>query len=171
MSLENLTPAELAKTRQELVRQLNKVEQEVDRRRREDRHIMRAEDWKWSDQTSAMLKKQQRDRRTASIISPELGFNIHNFHLTCMEIMPGAAEGAYHTHGEAIKFYLQGKGIELVGDERYEVKTGDAVFIPHSTWHGTQNPGPEPLRFLAVTHSGMGVPVTTWAKIQTRDDV
>lgn len=172
MSYENLTPGQLARKRQEMVKELNKIEQEFDRRRQQDRHLMRAEDWQWTerDDTSAMLKKTQRDRRLATVISPELGFNIHNFHVSCMEITPGAAEGAYHTHGEAVKFYLRGRGIELVGDKRYEVKAGDAVFIPASTWHGSQNPGPEPLRFLAITHSGMGVPLTIWPKIQVRED-
>lgn len=173
MSYENLPPGQLARKRQEMVKELNKIEQEFNRRRQENRHLMRAEDLQWAEKgenKSPMLKSTQYDRRVAMVIGPELGFDIHNFHVSCMEIEPGAAEGAYHMHGEAVKYYLQGKGIEIIGDKRYEVKAGDAIFIPANTWHGSQNPGPEPLRLLAVTHSSMGVPLTIWPKIQVRED-
>lgn len=172
MSYEDLTPGQLARKRQEMVREMNKLEQEFERRRRQDRHLMRAEDIQWTkrEQGSVFLKSSQLDRRLATVIGPELGFNIHNFNVSMMEIAPGSTEGAYHMHGEAVKYYLQGKATEIVGDQRYEVKAGDAVFIPASTWHGTQNPGPEPVRFLAITHSGINVPLTIWPKIQVREE-
>ncbi len=171
MTYEALTPQQLARKRQEMVKELNQLEQEIDQRRQQDRHLMRLEDLQWSKEgeVSPMLKKSQVARRRAIYVAPELGFNVHNFNLSCIEIAPGAMEGAYHMHGEAVKYYLEGKAIELVGDKRYEVKAGDAVFIPASTWHGSQNPGPGPLRFLAVTHSAMGVPLTVWPKIQIKE--
>ncbi len=82
------------------------------------------------------------------IIGPELGFNLHNLHI----FTSGRAGGSerYHTHGDALKYYIKGGGYELIGEERFEVKVGDFCHVPANIWHGTENPNPEPLVFLAA---------------------
>ena len=43
------------------------------------------------------------------IIGPELGFDVYNFHI----FTSGRAAGSdrYHSHGDAIKFYVAGGGV------------------------------------------------------------
>ncbi|MBI4329668.1 MAG: cupin domain-containing protein [Chloroflexi bacterium] len=158
-----LSPMELARKRHALVEEMGRLEEELNRRRQQDRHIMRAGELDWREPTAT------NPLRRATVVAPENGFNIHNFHVFMAEVPPGKTEGTYHMHGEAVKYYLQGKGVEIVGEKQYEVKAGDAVFIPAGTWHGSQNPFPEPMRFLAVAHSAMGVPLITQAIFKNRE--
>jgi quercetin dioxygenase-like cupin family protein len=83
-----------------------------------------------------------------TIIAPELGFDIHNFHLFTSG--RDARSDRYHSHGDALKYYIYGSGIEDVAGQRFEVKAGDFMHIPANTWHGTINPHDEPLVFLAA---------------------
>ena len=85
-----------------------------------------------------------------AVIAPELGFDIYNIHLFVAGPPPKVEAGRYHTHGDALKFYLRGRGYEFIGDQRFEVKAGDFLHVPANIWHGTQNPYDEPLRFYAV---------------------
>jgi mannose-6-phosphate isomerase-like protein (cupin superfamily) len=82
------------------------------------------------------------------IIGPELGFDIYNFHV----FTSGRAGGSerYHSHGDAVKYYVAGRGFEVVGEQRFEVKVGDFMHVPGNIWHGTENPYDEPLVFLAA---------------------
>lgn len=82
------------------------------------------------------------------IIGPELGFAIYNFHI----FTSGRAAGSdrYHTHGDAVKYYVAGAGYEIIGEQRFEVNVGDIMHVPANVWHGTENPNDEPLIFLAV---------------------
>ena len=82
------------------------------------------------------------------IVGPELGFDIYNFHV----FTSGRAAGSdrYHTHGDAVKYYVAGRGFEVIGEQRFEVKVGDFIHVPANIWHGTENPYDEPLVFLAA---------------------
>jgi mannose-6-phosphate isomerase-like protein (cupin superfamily) len=77
-----------------------------------------------------------------------MGFGIYNFHL----FTSGRAAGSdrYHTHGDAVKYYIAGHGVEVIGDQRFEVTAGDFMHVPANVWHGTENPSDEPLVFLAA---------------------
>lgn len=159
-SFSNLNPLQLWRKRYELLEQMSELEGELNLRRTKDRHVMRAEEQEWvgwSETTGIKLKGTP--GRQAELVSPELGFNVHNFNASLLEVPPGSQGGAYHTHGEAVKYYLQGQGIEIIGDKRYSVKAGDTVFIPADTWHGTENAGTEAVRILAVSHSVIGAPL------------
>jgi mannose-6-phosphate isomerase-like protein (cupin superfamily) len=113
---------------------------ELQRRREQKRIHVRAEE--------APLAEW--DKGNHAIIAPELGFDIYNLHLFVAGPQPKVEEGLYHTHGDAVKFYLRGRGYEIIGDQRFEVKAGDFLHVPANVWHGTQNPNDEPLRFLAA---------------------
>ncbi len=82
------------------------------------------------------------------IVGPEMGFNVHNLHIFTSG-RAGQSE-RYHTHGDALKYYIKGGGQELIADDRFDVKVGDFCHVPANVWHGTENPNPEPLVFLAA---------------------
>jgi mannose-6-phosphate isomerase-like protein (cupin superfamily) len=107
------------------------------RRKRNRMHVPAAE---------ADLEHAGPDQRM--IVGPEMGFNVHNLHV----FTSGRAGGSerYHTHGDALKYYIKGGGQELIADVRFDVKVGDFCHVPANIWHGTENPHPEPLVFLAA---------------------
>ena len=146
--LDALSPDQLAQRRDSILQRFGRIEEEFDRRRRENRLLARAADIRW-ESASAVHPTQQEGHRLARIISPKLGFNIHTFRVFQREIGGGGVEGAYHTHGDAVKYYLHGKGKEIIGQEEYQVEAGDLAFIPANIWHGTENTGQEPMVFIA----------------------
>jgi uncharacterized RmlC-like cupin family protein len=87
------------------------------------------------------------------IIGPEYGFDIYSFHIFLVVVAPGgrATAGEGHFHGDAVKYYVSGRGYEFIGDQRFEVKAGDFMHIPAYIWHLTVNGSQdEPLRYLAA---------------------
>jgi len=59
-----------------------------------------------------------------------------------MTIEPGGTNRIHdHDNVEQIYIFLQGGGTMHVGDDKEEVKAGDAVFIPAKTEHGFFNTG------------------------------
>ncbi len=158
----NLDAFQLYQRRYKLLEEMSELEAELNDRRAQNRHVMRAEEqvWKtWSEMMGLNVAGGSTPGRQAELVTPELGFNVHNFSAVLLEVPPGSKGGAYHTHGEAVKHYVQGEGVEIIGDKQYNVKAGDTVFIPADTWHGTQNNTSEPVRILAVSHSDVGVPL------------
>jgi len=154
----NWSPSELRDARSGLLKEWSNLEGELDNRRAQGRHVMRIEEQDWSEE-GFHIKLTGPAGKGAPIITPELGFNVHNVGLSLLEVPPGSEEGAYHTHGEAIKYYISGEGIEIIGDKTYKVKAGDCVFIPANVWHGTQNNGTEPIRIAAFGTSHVGMPL------------
>ncbi|EMA59654.1 cupin domain-containing protein [Halorubrum lipolyticum] len=57
-----------------------------------------------------------------------------------------------HTHpdSEEVLYFLNGEGVQTIGDEEREVTPGDMVYIPAGVEHSTENTGWEPMRFLAM---------------------
>ena len=137
-ALEQLEPGQLRQLYLSKQTDFGKVTLELQRRRRQKRLHVPAEE--------ASVVDAGPDQRM--IIGPELGFDIYNFHI----FTSGRAGGSerYHTHGDAAKYYVAGRGYEVVGDQRFEVKVGDFMHIPANVWHGTENPYDEPLIFLAA---------------------
>lgn len=146
LQLEQLIPEEIERLDAEALHALVVSRQErfgrlslalQQRRRRRRLHVPAAE------APVAAAGPQQR-----MIIGPELGFDIYNFHL----FTSGRAAGSdrYHTHGDAVKYYVAGRGFEVIGDQRFEVGAGDFMHVPANVWHGTENPYDEPLVFLAA---------------------
>ena len=110
--------------------------------------MVKSEDIRW-ESASRVHPTQQEGHLLARIISPELGFNIHTFRVFKRQIGGGGIDGAFHTHGDAVKYYLEGKGKEIIDDQEVEVSPGDLAFIPANIWHGTENTGDEPMVFIA----------------------
>lgn len=162
---------ELISQRYKLIQECSRLEEELNIRRQADRHLMRQEELQFSEVHASGLKHKKSSHMTARAVAPELGFNAHNLQAFFDRVPAGSTEGAYHMHGEAIKYYISGKGIERIGDKSYEVKAGDTLFVPASVWHGSENPGPEPLLFFAVTHSMLSVPICIQPLYKMRADM
>src|SRR3990170_7944937 len=158
---------QLGRRRHQLIQEMGELEEEMNKRRAQDRHIMKKDEWQWEERSGIGMQVPQ---RAAPLVNPMLGFNCYNFNAFVAERPPGSQFGAYHMHGEAIKYYLSGKGVEIIGDKRYEVEAGDVGFIPAHVWHGTQNTGSEPLRFLAVVQ-GTGTPLLKPIVFRIREDL
>jgi len=148
INLNGLTPTELASRRNRILEYFGGIDQDFDRRRQENRLLVKSEDVVW-EPASRVHPTQQEGHMLARIISPELGFNIHTFRVFKRQIAGRDTDGAFHTHGDAVKYYLEGKGKEIIGDEEIEVEPGDLAFIPANVWHGTENTGEEPMVFIA----------------------
>lgn len=144
----DLSPRDLYKRRQEALAEVGKLDLEFNRRRREKRRLVKSSELEWHNASD--MTPTEAPIRICQIVSPELGFDIYNVHMFMLEIAPGGEGGSYHRHGDAIKQYLSGRAVEIIGDERYEVEAGDFIHIPANVWHGTQNPYDEPVRILAV---------------------
>ncbi len=148
MSVQGLDPDELAAQRDEILNHFSRIDSEFDRRRGENRLLVKGDDIEW-ESASRVHPTQQEGHLLARIISPELGFNIHTFRVFKRQIGGGGIDGAFHTHGDAVKYYLEGKGKEIIDDQEVEVSPGDLAFIPANIWHGTENTGDEPMVFIA----------------------
>ncbi len=56
-----------------------------------------------------------------------------------------------HQHdGEEIFFILEGEGKVIVGNKEYKVGPMTAVFIPPNVFHGIENTGDKPLKYLVI---------------------
>ena len=147
MNIHGMDPSELAGRRDEILGHFSRIDKEFDRRRGENRLLVKGDDIQW-ESASRVHPTQQEGHLLARIISPELGFNIHTFRVFKRQI-GGGIDGAFHTHGDAVKYYLEGKGKEIIDDQEVEVSPGDLAFIPANIWHGTENTGDEPMVFIA----------------------
>ena len=148
MNIHGMDPSELAGRRDEILGHFSRIDKEFDRRRGENRLLVKGDDIQW-ESASRVHPTQQEGHLLARIISPELGFNIHTFRVFKRQIGGGGIDGAFHTHGDAVKYYLEGKGKEIIDDQEVEVSPGDLAFIPANIWHGTENTGDEPMVFIA----------------------
>lgn len=56
-------------------------------------------------------------------------------------LQPGKELEAHVDPYEEIYYVLQGEGLMRVGDQRQQVHTGDAIWIPHGAVHSLENNG------------------------------
>lgn len=63
----------------------------------------------------------------------------------------GKTTGHSHPQHEEVYYVLQGRGRMVVGEVEYEIKTGDALYVPFGVFHTTHNTGIMPLQLLWVT--------------------
>ena len=65
---------------------------------------------------------------------------------------PAGEAHNFHKHParEEIIFVLEGQAEQWVGQEQRLLRAGELAHIPMNTPHATFNPGPAPLKFLAI---------------------
>ena len=169
MKLNELSAAELAERRDKILQTYGIIDTEFDRRRQENRLLVKGDDVEW-EAASRVHPTEQKGHLLARIISPELGFNIHTFRVFKRQIPSRETDGAFHTHGDAVKYYLSGKGKEIIDEEEVPVEPGDMAFIPGNVWHGTVNTGDEPMVFIAFHQiPGTHLPVPASWQYPTSD--
>ena len=56
-----------------------------------------------------------------------------------------------HARHEEVYFVIQGQGRMVVGEDEYEIKAGDGLYVPFGVFHTTYNTGILPLQLLWVT--------------------
>lgn len=56
-----------------------------------------------------------------------------------------------HLQSEEIYHITQGKGVMSIGDEQFEVRAGDTVYIPPGAAHKIHNAGRESLKILCCS--------------------
>jgi mannose-6-phosphate isomerase-like protein (cupin superfamily) len=63
----------------------------------------------------------------------------------------GKTTGHEHPDHEEVYFVLQGRGKMIVGEDEFDIRTGDALYVPFGEYHTTYNTGILPLQLLWVT--------------------
>jgi len=63
----------------------------------------------------------------------------------------GKTTGHSHKNQEEIYYVIQGRGKMVVGEDEYDIKAGDALYVPFGVFHTTYNTGILPLQLLWVT--------------------
>ena len=73
-----------------------------------------------------------------------------NFALRKFAMQPGGGMPRHTNTVEHEQYVLRGHALIGIGDETYEVKPGDVVFIPEGAIHFYENIGDEPFEFLCI---------------------
>ena len=84
-----MDPHLIRRARYGLLRELSYLEEELDVRRSQDRHLMRVSEREWSEEGFA-VKLSGPAGRGANLVGPEMGFNAHNLTATLLEVPPAA---------------------------------------------------------------------------------
>lgn len=63
----------------------------------------------------------------------------------------GTTTGHAHEDMEEVYFVISGEGIMVVGEDEFEIKPGDGLYVPPGVFHTTYQRGNMPLTVLWVT--------------------
>lgn len=63
----------------------------------------------------------------------------------------GTTTGHVHDDMEEVYFVISGEGTMVVGDEEFDIKPGDGLYVPPGLFHTTKQKGNQPLQVLWVT--------------------
>lgn len=71
-------------------------------------------------------------------------------------LQPGRGHDRHnHPESEEVLYVLSGEGEQMLDDgEAFNVKPGDAIYVPTGVFHSTRNTGWEPMRLLALYNPG-----------------
>lgn len=73
-----------------------------------------------------------------------------NFALRCFVMEPGGGMPEHTNTVEHEQYVLRGHANIGIGDETFDVRAGDVVFIPEGVPHWYQNVGEEKFEFLCI---------------------
>jgi quercetin dioxygenase-like cupin family protein len=88
-----------------------------------------------------------KDTKIQVLISSQEG---PNFALRKFSMLPGGGMPRHTNTVEHEQYVLRGHAKIVIGEEIYEVKQGDVVFIPDGVPHFYENIGEEPFEFLCI---------------------
>ena len=85
------------------------------------------------------------------LLLPE-NVGIETCEMGVLMLHPGQSWGYpdHHHEDEEAYFVLEGKGIQIIDDEEYEIEKYMAIYMPPNSVHITKNTGNEPLWVLYV---------------------
>ena len=104
-----------------------------------------------------LLKKEEIDWHTSpqgrngTIVDATTGLEAKTFGLLITELPPGGQSRLHKHTFEAVGHVLEGRGCEIIGDERIEWEAGDTFYLPPNIPHRHVNLDPdERARILQV---------------------
>jgi mannose-6-phosphate isomerase-like protein (cupin superfamily) len=88
-------------------------------------------------------------RRTQNLVGGMSPIQAKNFSMGHVTLEPKGGQVPWHNQEqEEIYYIIEGDGEMCLGEERIEVHTGQAVFIPPTVFHQLTNTGDKPMRML-----------------------
>jgi len=88
-------------------------------------------------------------RHTRNLVGGASPIQATAFAMGMVELEPHGGQVPWHDHEqEEVYFVLEGTGEFCLGDERREVRAGQAVYIPSGVFHQLTNIGDAPLRMI-----------------------
>ncbi|MCS7125030.1 MAG: cupin domain-containing protein [Candidatus Bathyarchaeota archaeon] len=90
-------------------------------------------------------------KRTIAILIDKKTMNAQNLIMGLGEMEPGKQIKPHvHEVEEEAYWILSGKGVAIIGEEKFEVEPEMSIFVPPKTMHQIINTGNTPLRWLWV---------------------
>jgi len=88
-------------------------------------------------------------RRTQNLVGGASPIQAENFAMGYVTLDPDGGQVPWHNQEqEEIYFVVEGRGEMCLGDEREEITTGQAVFIPPGVFHQITNLDSDPLKMI-----------------------
>ncbi len=88
-------------------------------------------------------------RRTQNIVGGISPIQATNFAMGMVTLEPDGGQVPWHNQEqEEIYFIVEGTGEMCLGEERVEISTGQAAYIPSGVFHQLTNTGATPMRMI-----------------------
>jgi mannose-6-phosphate isomerase-like protein (cupin superfamily) len=88
-------------------------------------------------------------RRTQNLVGGMSPIQASNFAMGNVTLEPNGGQVPWHNQQqEEIYFIVEGTGEMCLGEERMEVRAGQAVYIPPTVFHQLTNTGSTPMRMI-----------------------
>src|SRR5947207_748833 len=88
-------------------------------------------------------------RRTKNLVGGASPIQAVNFSMGYVTLEPNGGQVPWHNQEqEEIYFIVEGSGEMCLGEERFEVGSGQAVYIPTKVFHQLTNTGSAPMRMI-----------------------
>jgi mannose-6-phosphate isomerase-like protein (cupin superfamily) len=88
-------------------------------------------------------------RRTQNVVGGASPIQATTFSLGMVTLDPNGGQVPWHNQEqEEIYFVLEGTGEMCLGEDRREIRAGEAVYIPSGVFHQLTNTGSEPMRMI-----------------------
>ena len=88
-------------------------------------------------------------RRTQNLVGGASPIQARNFSMGFVTLEPSGGQVPWHNQEqEEVYFIVEGSGEMCLGEERAQLRTGQAVFIPGGVFHQLTNTGNEPMQMI-----------------------
>ena len=90
-------------------------------------------------------------RRTQNIVGGVSPIQATNFAMGNVTLEPNGGQVPWHNQAqEEVYFIVEGEGEMCLGEEKIEIKAGQAAYIPSGVFHQLTNTGCTPMRMIYV---------------------